>query len=243
MVYILRPDRRSLSAQAYDRLFSLLREGHWRPGDRLPSEPQLAAQLGISRATLREALRLLEEEGRIVRRQGLGTFVAPERRLESGLERLESILALAARMGMEAVPMDIAVEIVEADRPLAERLRVEKGTPLTRVARTILVNSEPVAYLEDFVPTRWLSPEDLNNRFTGSVLDLLRQHPSLHVQEARAEIRALSAPRPLARRLQVRSGDALLLLEETLFDAGGLPVDFSRNYFVPERFRFYVVRK
>lgn len=242
-MHTLRPDRRPLSAQAYERLSALLREGRWKPGEQLPSEAQLAAQLGISRATLREALRLLEEEGRILRRQGAGTFVAPDRRLESGLERLESVLSLAARMGMEAVPQDVAVEVVEASPALADRLQVEPGVPLTRVSRTILVNGQPVAYLEDFVPTRWLSPDDLNAHFAGSVLDLLRQHPSLRVQEARAEILALRAPRPLARRLQVRPGDALLLLEETLFDVAGIPLNFSYNYFVPERFRFYVVRK
>lgn len=242
-MHTLRPDRRPLSAQAYERLSALLREGRWKPGEQLPSEAQLAAQLGISRATLREALRLLEEEGRILRRQGAGTFVAPDRRLESGLERLESVLSLAARMGMEAVPQDVAVEVVEASPALADRLQVEPGVPLTRVSRTILVNGQPVAYLEDFVPTRWLSPDDLNARFAGSVLDLLRQHPSLRVQEARAEILALRAPRSLARRLQVRPGDALLLLEETLFDVAGIPLNFSYNYFVPERFRFYVVRK
>lgn len=239
----LRPDRRPLSARAYERLTALLQEGRWKPGEQLPPEAQLAAQLGISRATLREALRLLEEEGRILRRQGAGTFVAPERRLESGLERLESILALAARMGMEAVPQDVVVEIVEAPPSLADRLQIEMGAPLTRVSRTILVSGQPVAYLEDFVPTCWLSPDDLKARFAGSVLDLLRQHPSLRVKEARAEILALRAPRPLARRLQVRPGDALLLLEETLFDVAGTPVNFSYNYFVPERFRFYVVRK
>ncbi|RME35814.1 MAG: GntR family transcriptional regulator [Thermoflexia bacterium] len=242
-MHTLRPDRRPLSIQAYDQLMALLREGRWKPGDRIPPEPQLAAQLGISRATLREALRLLEEEGRILRRQGAGTFIAPERRLESGLERLESVLSLAARLGMEAIPQDLVVEVVEANRSLAERLQVEQGTPLTSVSRTILVNGRPVAYLEDYVPTRWLSPDDLKARFAGSVLDLLRQHPSLRVQEARAEIGAVRASRALARRLQVRPGDALLLLEETLFDVASTPLNFSYNYFVPDRFRFYVVRK
>jgi GntR family transcriptional regulator len=105
------------------------------------------------------------------------------------------------------------------------------------------VDGRPVAYLEDFVPTRWLSPDDLGDTFTGSVLDALRQHPALRIQEARADIIAIRAGRSLAHRLQVQPGDALLLLEETLFDASGVPLDFSRNYFVPDRFRFHVVRK
>ncbi len=242
-MHTLKPDRRSLPAQTYEQLRALIQQGRWEPGSQLPPENALATQLGISRATLREALRLLEEEGLIVRRHGVGTFVTPHPRLESGLERLESVLSLATRLGMQAHYQNLSVQTVEADRTIAEQLQVEKGTPLTLVSRTILVDGRPVAYLEDFVPTRWLSADDFGDAFTGSVLDALRQHPSLRVQEARADIIAICASRPLAHCLQVRPGDALLLLEETLFDASGVPLDFSRNYFVPDRFRFYVVRK
>jgi len=239
----LRLDRRPLYVQVHDRLLALIREGRLQPGDRLPSETQLADQLGISRATLREALRLLEEEGVIVRRQGLGTFVAADRHLESGLERLESVLALAARQGVETRVHDLSVAVVEADRATAERLGIARSAPVTCVRRTILVEGQPVAYLEDMVPARWLAPADLDDTFNGSILDLLRQRRVPRIQEALADITAVRAGRPLARRLGVRPGTALLLLEETLFDHTGTPVGFSRNYFVPERFRFHVVRR
>ncbi len=243
MTRYLRLDRRPLYAQARDRLLKLIQEGSFRPGDRLPSEFQLAEQLGISRATLREALRLLEDEGRIVRRQGVGTFVAPNQHLESGLERLESVLALAARQGMETRVQGLSIDAVEADRWLAERLQVDRGSPLTQVRRTILVEETPVAYLEDWVLTGWLSPSALDDTFNGSVLDFLRRQPGFHIQEAVADISAVPASRSLAQRLGVRPGSALLLLEETLFNASGTPIGFSRNYFVPERFRFHVVRR
>jgi GntR family transcriptional regulator len=239
----LRLDRRPLYALAQDQVRSLIEEGELQAGDQLPSEARLASQLGISRATLREALRLLEEEGIIVRRQGVGTFVAADHHLESGLERLESILALAARQGLPAVAQDFTVETVEADRALAERLHVDPGTPLTRVRRTIVVENRPVAYMDDIVPARWLSPDDLDDAFTGSVLDQLRQRNDPRVQEALAAITAVSASRPLAEQLGVRPGTALLLLEETLFDGTGTPVGFSHNYFVPDRIRFHVVRR
>jgi DNA-binding GntR family transcriptional regulator len=90
---------------------------------------------------------------------------------------------------------------------------------------------------------RWLPPTDLDDTFTGSVLDLLRQRHTVRIQDALADITAVGASRPLAQRLGVHPGAALLLLEETLFDATGTPVGFSRNYFVPERFRFHVVRR
>ncbi len=242
-MYLTQLDRRPLYAQVHDRLLAFIRDSGMEPGERLPSEATLADRLGVSRATLREALRLLEEEGVIVRRHGVGTFVAANRHLESGLERLESVLALAGRQGMETRMEDLEVHVVRADRSVAERLAVEPGTFLTCVCRTILVEDRPVAYLEDLVLTEWLSPDHLDEAFNGSVLDLLRRLYPQRVQEALAEITAVDAGPSLARRLGVDPGGALLLLEETLFDATGAPIGFSRNYFVPERFRFHVVRR
>lgn len=238
-----RLDRRPLYVQAHDWLKALIEKGEFRPGERLPSEAQLAGRLGISRVTLREALRLLEDERVIVRRQGVGTFVAADHHLESGLEQLESVLDLAARQGMVTEVRDLHSEVVEADRSLAERLQVEPGASLTRVYRTILVEGEPAAYLEDFVPVRWLTPDDLGEGFSGSVLDFLRRHQALPIQEALAEITAIAAGGSFARRLGVRPGTALILLEETLFDTAGTRVGFSRNYFVPDRFHFHVIRR
>jgi GntR family transcriptional regulator len=238
-----RLDRRPLYAQAHDWLLTLVESGELQPGERLPSEARLATQLGISRATLREALRLLEEGGTIVRRQGVGTFVAPNHHLDSGLERLESVRALAARQGMETRVRRLSVESVEADRALAERLHIERRAPVTRVCRSILVQDRPVAYLEDFVPGHWLDARSLDESFTGSVLDLLRQDGQLRVRDALADITAVRAGRLLAQRLGVPPGAALLLLEEVLYSSSGVPLDYSRNYFVPDRFRFHIVRR
>jgi len=237
------PDRRPLYAQVYDRLRTMIQENDLEPGQQLPSEAEMASQLGISRATLREALRLLEEEGHILRRHGVGTFVAPSTHLESGLERLESILTLAARAGMETRVRDLEVDTIAAERPLVDRLRVPSKSPLTRIRRTILIEDQPAAYMDDIVPARWLSPDRIESAFAGSVLDLLRQQQALRIQEARADICAICATSSLSQRLAVQRGTALLLLEETLFDVEGAPIGFSRNYFVPERFRFHVVRR
>ena len=236
-------DRRPLYAQTHDRLLALIQEGELGPGSRLPSETSLARQLGISRATLREALRLLEEDGVIVRRQGVGTFVTANQHLESGLERLESVMALAARQQLTAHLQNLTVESVAADESLAERLQVTPGSPVTRVCRTIIVAERPAAYMEDLIPSQWLPPDELDNSFTGSVLDLLRRRLNPPVQEAMSDITAVCAGSLLAKRLGIRRGLALILLEETLFNSDGLPVGFSRNYFVPGRFRFHVIRR
>ena len=94
-------DSRSRPLQARDAIVGLTRRGEYPPGSRLPSERQLAEQLDVSRPTVREALRILEEEGQITRRVGIGTFVSEVPRVEAGLETLVPMLlsALSGQSG------------------------------------------------------------------------------------------------------------------------------------------------
>ena len=241
----LKTDRRPLHIQARQHLLKLIEEGTYQPGQQLPSESKLAAQLGISRPTLREALFNLEQEGLIVRKHGVGTFVAPayNGRIESGLERLESILALAKRQGLSSRILRLHVARVPADEVVAEKLALERAAPLTCVRRTIAIGRRPAAYLVDFASTAVLPPEALDNSFDGSVLDLLAQRNNIRIREALAEITAVDADASLAEHLETDPGQAVLLLSETLFTEDLTPVEFSRNYFLPGLFDFQILRR
>lgn len=241
----LKEKRLTLSAQAQQYLTSLIEEGIYQPGQQFPSEADLATQLGISRATLREALLNLEQEGAIIRKHGVGTFVAPSygQRLEGGLERLESILALASRQGLELAYDDLEVSEEPAGKALAEILQVPPGANVTCVRRVIMADGKPVAFMWDAILASVLSPAEVNGSFAGSVLDLLRNKADFRVAQAVADIIAINADRLLAEKLEIERGRAVLLLEELLYDEEGTPVEFSRNYFVPEFFRFHVVRR
>src|SRR5262245_62896584 len=94
-------------------------------GSRLISEPHLAKQLGVSRATLREAMRTFETQGLIRRRQGSGTYVVgtvPV--IDAGLEILESLDTMARRMNLEIKVSDLHVEQVQADKETATGLDI-----------------------------------------------------------------------------------------------------------------------
>ena len=124
----LRADQRPLYAQASEALRTLVQCGEYAPGDRLPSEIELSQRLGISRPTLREALRHLEQEGSIVRRHGVGTFVAERMPvIEAGLEVLESIEQLASRCGLRVQMGEIVIS--ERMTTAAESGRSGVGCP------------------------------------------------------------------------------------------------------------------
>lgn len=241
----LKTNRDSLSTQALQYLTGLLEDGAYQAGEQLPSEADLAAQLGISRPTLREALLNLEQEGLVVRKHGVGTFVTAgyESRLESGLERLESILELAARQEMQLTYDDLLVREEAAEPGLDDKLQIAPGSSVTKVQRVIQSEGRPVAYMVDLVPSAILPAAAIDRTFSGSVLDLLRKNHNTEIAQAVADIVALNADGSLAQRLAVEPGEAVLLLEEVLFDAAGRAIGCSRNYFLPDFFRFHVVRR
>ncbi len=245
VVQPLKTIRVSLPVQTQQYLASLIDDGTYRSGDQLPSEADLAAQLGISRPTLREALLNLEQEGLVVRKHGVGTFVAPVsgRRLESGLERLESILETAGREGLEPQFRSLRVRQEAASPYVATKLQVDPDSPVTSVRRVIVVDDTPVAYMADTVLSSILKEQDVDDSFNGSVLDLLRQKKGLVDVQVIADIEALAADANLSEVLEIGLGQAVQLLEETLFDVERRPVGFSRNYFIPGFFRFHVLRR
>lgn len=212
-------------------------------GSRLPSEPDLAADMGVSRATLREAMRTFETQGLIRRRQGAGTFVVGKPPvIESGLEALESMLTLARRSGLDVGPGPVTVEQLQAGGEIAACLDVPQGTRLVRVSRTMRADLRPVAYLVDTLPEEVLRPEELTTKFSGSVLDYLLQRGD-PLSTSRAEITAQGATAEIAKMLEIQRGDVLLQLTAKLFTASGQIVDYSYSYFLPGYFKFHVVRK
>src|SRR5512140_365988 len=135
-------------------------------GSRLMSEPELSKQMGVSRATLREAMRTFETQGLIRRRQGSGTYVVGKFQvIEAGLEVLESIETMARRMNLEVSVSDLHIEQMDADSPIADGLCVEEGTRYVRVRRVMRAEGRPVSYLIDSLPLDILKPDDLANEF------------------------------------------------------------------------------
>jgi GntR family transcriptional regulator len=211
---------------------------------RLPSEPDLAKRMGVSRATLREAMRSFEGQGLIRRRQGVGTFVvAKVPVLDSGLEVLESIETLAQRTNLSVNMGELEVQQVDADENHAAALNVPVGTNLIRVGRVIYTENRPIAFLVDILPGDILSMAELENGFTGSVLDLVLSRGDLKLMQSRTEIRAIGATPEVARALQIQRDDVLLHFVAYLYSNDGRVVDYSFSYFLPGYFRFHVVRK
>lgn len=214
------------------------------PGTYLPSEPKLAKQLGVSRATLREAMRGFEGQGVIVRKQGVGTLVThPPQVIETGLETLESLETLARRIGLQVEMGELKVQRREATPAETRRFELANGETVVDISRVMHNMDRPIAFLVDSLPEGAV-PEDVRKaRFKGSVLDLLVQKSQPGVHSSQTEIKAVSASADVARELGIQRGDVLLCMEAWLRTSRGSAIDHSYSYFLPGTFRFSIIRR
>lgn len=230
------------SQSIHERLGTLIDETE--SGHRLPSEPELAKDMGVSRATLREAMRTFETRGLLRRKQGVGTFVIhPTNVFETGLENLVSLETIAEQIDLEVFPGELSIEHGKADKELAEHLNLEPGDPVIIVSRVILTEHRPIAFLVDTLPEDVLQPAELQTDFKGSVLDLLIERRNPPLTSSRCDINAIGATPEIARALDIQRHDPLLVFTSKLYSVRGRVIDYSHSYFLPGYFRFHIVRR
>jgi GntR family transcriptional regulator len=218
-----------------------LAPGRYREGDRLPPEHELASMLKVSRGTLRSALRRLEEDGDIVRRQGSGTFVG--RDVTPGafgeqLQRLEGYAAYARRHGLKLTASHVRIERREAGEEAAEHLTIEPRTRTMSVSRVMLAEGRPVVVMHDVFHPDAPAPDapELRRRLRDGegILEVL-QAIGVIVSFSRSLIAPVMAlpTGPLGRQLKLAEPTACLELSEIIFAVGERPVMYSRDVFTP----------
>ena len=231
----------SLVDGAEEALHIWLAGGRYRQGDRLPPENEVATMLGVSRGTLRSALRRLEERGEIVRRQGSGTFVGRTTvpaALGERLERLEPYSSLAARRGLTLSSVDLQLERRAVGVEVGEALGLAPIAQVMTIARTLVADGAPVAVMYDVVHPKVSLPGDDALREAlergQMVLDVLIGL-GVPVTFARTRvIPSLLSPRERAGKLLgVKRTTAVLELEELIYAGRDERVAYSRDLFAP----------
>jgi GntR family transcriptional regulator len=213
-------------------------------GSKLPSEPLLARQLGVSRSTLREAMRFYEIQGSVNRKQGVGTSVIRNSKvIETGLEVLESLETIATRMNIVLDMKGLVVEEILADERIATAMRIPFGEKILKVRRSIYAENRPIAILEDNLKQNILSHQDFEKGFNGSVLDLIIDKGKPDLEESVTEINAIQADTVSAKLFNIQRGDTLIQFKANLVSMDHEIIDFSNSIYIPGVFRFKIVRK
>ena len=224
-----------LHASIAEHLAAAVLSGSLMPGTRFPPERQLAAALGVSRMTVRQALGDLERDGlvrRVVGRSG-GTFVCETEVAGAviGANGLSAALRRAA--GASHVEL-VSAEIEPAGKRTAAALGLGRNEPVVVVVRLRLAGGKPLAVERSSLPAR-LFPDLEDMDLAGSLYDLMDVGFGLRPARAVERLEAAEARPSDARTIGAKRGTPVILVERIGYAADGTPVEFARDRFRGDR--------
>ncbi|WP_375001221.1 GntR family transcriptional regulator [Aeromicrobium sp. CTD01-1L150] len=226
-------------------ILDLIRSEGLRPGDRIPTEPELSERFHVSRATIREALKLLEQDGFVHAVQGSGRFVSPlgTLRVERPITIYESITEMLERLGYTVSTAVLQVAEGAADEAVAESLGIGVGDPVIRTVRLRASEDEEPLVLSVNVVPRACLPGPVGHRdWSGSLTSALSGHGHSIVSSA-ARISATNLPPDLGSMYDLQSYDPWLAIEETCMTQAGVRALHAVDYHRSSEIAFNVIRR
>lgn len=234
--------RRSLRHSLASELRARIRAGEWSPGDRIPSEPELARKRTVSRSSMRAAITLLEEEGYVSRKHGSGTYITHRPALRNDLGRNFGVSTQIASTGSEPGTVEERAGVEPAPAFVAAALGLEEGDPVSTLSRVRTANGRRVVDMTDWCRTDHLDPEDLPAIGDGSIYAALSER-GLAVEHGVADLSPRNADGDIAARLHVPTGTLLLTIDQVDRTADGVAVLVSREHHLADAFAFTLLRR
>ncbi|MBW3618820.1 MAG: GntR family transcriptional regulator [Actinobacteria bacterium] len=237
----VRSSGRLLTDRVRDQLLSAIHSGELEVGTKIPNEQQLCATFGVSRITVREAVRSLVEGGYLDRVHGSGTYVAFRPSARHSLEQNLSYTAMIREAGMRPSRRLVQLERDGASEHEAAFLQIGAHDEVVRVRRVRYADESPVISSIDTIPAAILGDVD-DSAFGGSLYNMLESAGN-KVSHAEATVLPVIADADLADILSVDIGSPLLHISQVDWVAGGHAVMFSREWHVPGVFELSLLRR
>lgn len=227
-----------------EKLEQLIKDRKLNPGSKLPIEPELANMLGVSRSSLREALHILEEEGVIIRRHGIGTFVREEFYLvRSPLEINFGVTEIIQTMGFVAGTTGFKIVRDRANSSISERLKIDTRSPIVILKRVRTANEKPVVYTIDIIPEAILGKIVISKTFRGSLYRFLEEKYEQKPDYGIAKIIPTLANSDISNRLGVPAKSVVLLIDQVDYNFRNQPIMYSQEYWRTDIFEFTIFRR
>ena len=227
-----------LYVQLMEELETSIRNGVYKPGDKIMTEAEMAKEYGVSLITVRKAVGSLMEKGLVVRKQGKGTFVTKPK-YSRNMKKLQSFTEMCEQMGVKPGAQVLENRLIMADKKVADRLGIEPGSNVVYISRLRLADGEPVQVEKSYFPLKYafLLEEDLNN---GSMFECLKEKAGAKVASSEKMIELCRATAEEAALMDEKKGDYLLFVKSTAYDENGEPMYAGIQLINGDRFSLYV---
>ena len=231
-----------LHSQLESRLRDLIQSGHVRPGASLPGELDLAAELGVSRHTIRHALGVLTAEGLLRRERGRGTTVVGAQApppFERSLGNFYAFTWEVRARGGEQRSFVLERQILPAGQHFGAKLGVPASEQVERIVRLRTADHDPLVLETSVLPRQYAEQLDQAALERDSVYDVLERRCGLRVLGAREIIRPTVLERSIARLLGLRSGSPAFQVERTTWSDAG-PIEWQESIVRGDRYLYSV---
>lgn len=244
MIRSARSSRKTLTDAVQAEIRQAILSGAYTPGSQLPTEAELGQMLGASRTVIREALRILEEDGLIFRRHGVGTFVRKHPILKN-LNINYGITEMIRLAGLEPGTKYLVVHHEKADAEIAAQLDISVGAPVITVERVRTADQRPVVYSLDTFAEAILHGAhfDPDRLLSESVYKLLETEFGHTIDYGVARILPAQAPPHIAKHLNLPPHSMVLYLVQTDYSPLDQPILYSQEYHLPDAFDFMIWRR
>lgn len=227
----------------YHQLKEIIRKnillGVFLPGDKIPTEDELSETFGVSKSVVRQAVSLLVQEGFLVKRQGIGTFVV-DNRIKQGPRKLTSFSEEMKMKGLEPKSVVLENGIIEANKKIAKALAIEIGTPVIMVKRIRYAQDEPIG-IQTFYTLEKLAPDFFDNSLTQSLYNLLETRYGLHIVKAEEKYYATILDNHECKLLKVKPPFAGFIVERIGYDVSDIPVEYTESVIRADKYAVEII--
>lgn len=232
----------SLFSQAKTEITNLINQNYTFMS-KLPSEQQLAEQMGISRNTVREALKALENEGVVISRHGVGTFVInTPGNLKHNISVLNSTTDIIANNGYRPGSKNVGYDKRKAPAEITRRLNLPENQDFLYIRRVRSADDKPIAYVEDYIPYQEGLLETFSTDIETPLFPWLKQHGKKPAFSNCTIHAVLSTPEH-QQYLALSELTGLLLLQQSHYSSKGELILYSDSYFLTSELEFSLVRR
>ena len=226
-----------LYIQIAERLIAQIESGGLSPGEQLPPERGLSAEIGVNRMTLRRALQVLESQGLIVRKHGVGTFIA-EPKIDRQMEIVFRFTSGIQNRGLTPGAEIVSIEQILAAQVLAKDLDLPVSSPVYSILRLRSINQEPVMLESYKIPVQRFPGLDRYDLEKRSIYEIMEIEYGVPITRARQSFEPIIATEFEANLLKIKIGEALMLEKRLSYDSNNLPVEYGNDRYRGDRFRF-----
>ena len=229
-----------LHQKVREQLKQRIDRGFWKPGDMLPTEPQLGEEFGVSPGTVKQALLSLARDGVITRRAGKGTFVARLDRRRS-FSRLFRFRSPSGEVLTPTVRVEECRVLHSAPRAITEGLQISSDAPVIFLRRLIMQDDVPICLYDSYLPCDLFPDLEKMSLDQDRLYAVFEKNFGVHIVTADEVLRAGSVKGADAKLLKQPNNSPVILIERTAFTYGGRIVEFRRTIGRSDRF-YYRIR-